>query len=292
MPKQIHYLITTLLVLLALGAGFGLKDCQAQAELAAAQAVTDNLIQELGVVQEDLTVVRNEKVDAATALERALVDNAQLVDQLATMGTKVQDLQAIIRSTGTLTAPEPEVVTVHVTEPARPHVFATEEGLVVAELQSSQQGDQVAYTYTTHQLDFETSLVVTEQKASVDVHVVSSAEPENRIRIIQQTRSLVVPPEPLQILKPQISLGATAILGEKPELMGSLTFHWLHPHKSVDLLSPRVSGSAQTFIIGIDAIHYNIADPIPIIDNLWIGAGINISHRGEFSAAITLGAKL
>ena len=262
-------------------------------ELKKANELTNNLIRELGVANDEISVVSVRQLNTQKALEEALSSNGELINQLATMEVDINKLTAIIRSSGTLKpAQPPKVLTVAVDKPAPPHTFETEDGLVVAHLGVKNTTEGIEYTYTTHEFSFDTSVVISEDKASVDVLATSSADDSKAIRIYQDVTAITVPPEPHKVLSAQLSLGASVHMAANPDLMASFTLHWLHPNKVVDVLSPRINGSANTFAFGIDAVHYNIADPIPVIDNLWIGAGANITHRGEWGGNLSIGVKL
>jgi hypothetical protein len=271
-----------------LASGFAIRDCSADAE---SRALQDYWREQVAADGVKLETSRHH----ATTLERALrvADRRHdlVKEHLVRTQADVRKLQYLVASNGKLEAPPPTIVTVERNVPAPSHKFRTVDDLLVAELITTQSELTTSYQYAVYELDFQTSIVITDKQASVDVQVASAAEPDKYVRVVQKTESWDTS-QKHKLLKPQLLLGATLAADLTPQLGGSLGLNWLHPHPAVDVLSPRVTGTPDTFYFGIDALHYNVGDPIPVLENLWIGVGANVSHRGEFSGALTLGAKL
>lgn len=103
-----------------------------------------------------------------------------------------------------------------------------------------------------------------------------------------------------EVLEVGVALGATGVLPlDKSGLRlgGSLAMPWLHPHPAVDLLTPRITALSgpqdhSEVRAGIDAAAFNLGAPIPMIEDLWLGAGPSINVGQSVSVDLSLTTRL
>lgn len=279
-------IVFVLIGLLAFAFGWGIQGQLANAREAAIRA---EFIEQLGVIQEDIAVVKIQQHQTIEDVLRTSDNQQALFDQLATMDTKVDDLQYIVRARGQLSGSTPDPVIVERTALPPNHQYQL-DGLTVAEFRVTELGDQVQYEFPTYDLQFETSLVLTDRQASVDVMAWSVFDPDTRVRVSTDTQAFDLHDEH-KVLEPQVLLGLSSHFPTY-QPAGSVSLSTIHPHRNVDVGNLRFSANTQWAGIGIDPIAYNIGGPLPVFTNLWIAPGVTFTSAGTIEPSLSLGAKL
>ena len=248
------------------------------------------LIAQLGTLQEEIEVV---KIQSARSIEEVLAasskDQQELLDQIVTLNEDITELRYIVTTNGTLqgTVPEPIIVEQGTLPPN--HRYQLGE-LTVAEFKVTELGDQVQYEFPSYDVEFETSIVIGEKSVAVDVLAWSAFDPEQRIRIAQDSQAFDLYDE-TPLIGLEVGLGVTSSYPQ-PEPAGSLWLSWLHPHENIDVGNIRLSGNSQELSLGLDVASYNLGAPIPVLNNLWLSAGASLTSTAQIKPSLTIGAKL
>lgn len=85
-------------------------------------------------------------------------------------------------------------------------------------------------------------------------------------------------PEKLKILEVKLGLGVVAgvdINNVQPLFEGALYMEWLHAHENVTLLAPQI-GFGTHLSGGVNVIGYNVGDPLPLVEDLWLHGGVGV----------------
>lgn len=282
---DVKTLVIALLVLAVLGLGM---------VIGAKEISHNETIAHLADAQAEVVVVKNKLQTAEKIAEDIILKNQDLINQVAALETKVEDLELIIETQSNMTPRERvKIVEVPINVPADPYLFEMNNGLVVAELGVLPGEETTQYEYKTYEINIETTVVSTETKTSISTFGSTGYDPEYRVQLEQHDLNVVKPVDAAhKLVDVDLALGVTGVVGLRPEVGASLSMPWLHPTPVIDTLTPRLTGTSSTFLVGLDVISYNVGEPLPVFENLWISAGPSISHRGEWSGAITIGAKL
>lgn len=167
-----------------------------------------------------------------------------------------------------------------VTAPLEDHTFQLQNGLPVARL--SRDGE--LFRYETYDLSFSTDLVVGPRHSEGKVTVTSSG---SEVPVIVPSDINVTYVTDRRLIEPQLQLGVgTDIVSTGP----SIQVPWFHPSDAVDVASPEVLLTKRPSLGLISS--YNIGKPLPVVDNVWLGAGPSIDVLGQPSVTFTVGAKL
>ena len=264
-------------LVLVFGSGFLLSDCSARAKYSELLEKKDHSVEELEVVRNEvrgLSSVISEKTEEAERLKEIIRDYE----------TRPEEIRYIVRTETVLVGNEETT-----TEIPPDHIFRFEQGLPVSRFATTEEG----YSFSTFDVTFETTTVISDDETAVSLSATSSYEPDVRYSI--PLSSEVVRVREHKIFEPHILMGATGSLDTKPlggDLTASLYVSLFHPTENIDLLAPRISFNANSFRIGADIISYNIGDPLPIVTDIWIGIGLSGKIGNEApSIDLTIGSK-
>jgi|14_taG_2_1085336.scaffolds.fasta_scaffold00703_2 hypothetical protein len=282
LTKYLKYLGALVLLLLVFGSGWWVRDVGAQADV-------QSLVQDHEIVLQEIEVQRVEQVSSLTkALAAAGDDREVLLDQLASMKSKPAEIKYITKFE-TVVEGTPTVVTAELPET---HVFQLESGLAVAKFSTEPAG----YAFDTADLTLTANLVVGNKDSALSLRAESDLEPgtvyelpvENlHVQHIRETKLF----EPHILLGAGVSAGPGGI-GYGPHVASSL----FHPRPQIDLLAIRVGSTSARGTtrpsVGIDPVLYNVGDAMPVVTNIWLGAGASVDTSGLVSGTISIGAKL
>jgi hypothetical protein len=275
MGKELIWkLVASAAVLLAIA--FGLDSCVAHAE-------NRKLIADTVSVHELVEVERNRN----TSLERAISD---LQSENTSLSSIIADLRAAPAEIEYITVTETVLV------PSEPvdireelpyyKQYVLDEGIVVGDFRS--EGGGPPYTFTTYELAFKNTMVVSKDKTASLLQVNSSYNPDIWVEVPVDLQVNEIDDTPL--FEPHVGIGFT--YGLPASAYGSLYMTTIHPTDNIDLVGLRLSGNDKSIAIGLDVAGYNIGAPLPVVDDLWLYAGGQINTAATPSVAITLGTKL
>lgn len=246
------------------------------------------LAQQKYLVEQDLTRVNNK----ATSLEKLLSDKTfegqQLQSIIANLRSKPADVRYIVKTQTKLigtTVVETPMVDSSLTDE---HYFKFDNGLVIAHslLEPNQR------KYDVYDLDFDAIVVIGEKDTGVLLYARSSFNPEEEVNLEVERIEVQRIAEHHRVFEPHLALGLTGSFSPTLDLSASIYIPLLHPIDNLDFLAPRASFSSKDIRVGADIISYNIGAPLPVLTDLWIGAGASWAFISKgISADITIGSK-
>jgi len=293
-------LMTLLIILGTVTAVRGAKLSQLRARL----AVTDIQKQ---LLSEDLVRASSELVDQKELRKWAYIvvnDNVALRADLAELRAKPTSITYVIADTGGSN-----------TEEFRPDEGASNEevhslawipdileyrtpsGLLVGEHRINR--DDAVFDATTHNLAFKTVTVISTTRdgattSHTQVAVTSSGEPDNPIALVikEAETKFVHPTDRKMLVAPHLNVGAgvggdiTNKIGAVSANLGISFFAYGRTHSDNTLRFVNLRGEvgtegagddARLYIgVGLDLLLVNIGEPLPLLDDLWIGVGPTI----------------
>lgn len=258
---------------------------------------------------EEVVVTKNKQVQS---LQEALAGKNSEIGLQADLILKLKDKPAAVkyltRVETVLVPTEPQVVSVPVTDIPQKHLFslAVPDGeLVVARME--RVGDQLELQ--TYEQKWVLNAALGENSSSFLLRGETSFEPGVLHEVPVEVQVTHIDEDAPKVVTPKVALGVTTGVGLPFEgsglevgVGGSLTLPWLHPRSNLDVLVPRVtagpvySATSQenefTFRAGIDAASFNIGDPAPLIEDLWLGVGPSIGTSMSWSVDLSLTTRL
>ena len=271
------FFVILFLLVLTFGSGFLLSDCSAKAKYAELLDRKNHSVEELEVA--------NNKV---RSLSSVISDKSEEAEKLKEIIRDYENRPAEIRyivKTETILVGNQETTT----EIPPNHLFRFNNGLPVSRFATTEEG----YSFSTFDVTFETTTIISEDQTAISLSAISSYEPDVRYPI--PVSSKVVRVREHKIFEPPLLVGATGSFDLGPvggDLSASLYTSLFHITENIDLVSPRISFNNDSLRIGIDLISYNIGDPLPIATDLWVGLGVSgkIGNQGP-SIDLTIGSK-
>jgi len=278
--KYLSYLGLLVLLLLVFGSGWLIRDIGANSDM-------ESVLKDHEIQLEEIEVVRTKNTTLVKALASADEDRAVLLDEIASMKSKPTEIRYITKVETVIQGSE----TIVVTELPGSHTFQLESGLPVAEF-SVVPGVKPEYKFDTADLTIKANVVIGERDSAISLIMESDLEPgiEREVPVAEFTvqhirKNKLV--EPNILIGAGISAGATGV-GAGPQIAVS----FIHPKDEWDLLQIRAGSSSGKAQIGFDPALYNLGGPLPVVTNLWVGAGVSIDARGQTQATVSIGAKL
>ena len=257
--------------------GFFLSNCNSKAKYA-------DLLQRTNHSVEELEVSKNKVRSLSTILSKKDEETERLKEIIIDYEDRPEEIRYIVRTETVLVGNEETT-----TEIPPDHLFRFENGLPVSRFATTEEG----YTFSTYDVIFESTTVISEDETAVSLSATSSFEPEVRYEI--PVSNEVVRVREHKIFEPHILMGATASFDPKPlggDLTASLYVSLFHPTEDLDLLAPRISFNSKSFRVGVDIIAYNVGKPLPIVTDLWVGVGVSGRIGNEApSIDLTIGSK-
>jgi hypothetical protein len=242
----------------------------------------NELIEQLGQANESVVVEKNKNTTLLDAIENAGTEKQTLLDTIASMKSKPSEVKYIVH-TVTKLVPEERVVTVK--DLPASHTYSWDNGLVVAEFDTSDN----QYTFTTHDLTLRGTMVVGNKDTGLLLEGSTSAHPDDWKALPVDLKVEQIP-EPHKVLELNVGLGLAAMYPD-PALHPSVFLSIIHPTKTFDVATIRIGSDGRTASAGLDVVSYNIGEPLPILTDVWVGAGPGINTNGAAQGAITLSSK-
>ena len=258
--------------------GFLLSDCKSKKEYSLLLGESNSTI-------EELSVERNRSRSLAQALSGKDEEAAELREVIRSYEERPAEIRYIVRTETIIEGTEQKTV-----ELPGDHLFRFENGLPVSEFRQLEEG----FLFKTFDIAFDATVVISEDETAVLLAGTSSYDDE-RYRLPVSTTEVTRIRE-AKLIEPHIMVGLTGSLNIGPEVTGdllvSLTFPFIHPTEDLDILSPRISANSTALQFGVDVVSYNLGAKLPIVTDLWIGAGVGGDVvNGNFGIGVTLGSK-
>ena len=228
---------------------------------------------------EDYTEIKNK----TSRLEKDNKDLQEAIDYLKSKGETVR----VVTKTKTILMGNTEVVN----QLPNSYVFKLYNGMPVAAIQIEGEDEWDLITYD---LTFKSAIIVTDNNTLVKLTANSTGSKETFELPVEITthieKSDGSKEEKERILDPRIALGVGVSLPyTNPEVTISVPV-LEGPMDRLSWIAPSISIS-DTIKVGVIPVMFNVAKPLPLVDNIWLGVGYEtdlINHYG----AITLSAKL
>lgn len=266
------------LFFLTFASGYLLSDCSSRKRYSL-------LLGEKNSTIEELSITKNEVKGLQKVLADKDLETAELKEIIRSYEDKPEQIRYIVE-TETVFVGNSETTT----ELPPSHLFRFANGLAVAQFKQ-EEGE---YSFNTFDVTFSTDVVISEDDTAVLLTAKSSYD--NFSRRIPVTETRVTKVRDFKIIEPQVQLGITGSINTdvvpSGDLSASVSIPFLHAEDDMDLLVPRVTANSSSIRIGADVISYNLGNRLPILTNVWIGAGM--SYRvGEKNPSVdfTIGSK-
>lgn len=237
----------------------------------------------------------NAKLESLSkVLSQADADKDVLRKQIALLQSQGQTIEYITRTETELIPSEPIVVMAAV--PAE-YYYKLSDGIVVGSFHSSEAGVR----FETYVLHLDATSTLTKSKITTSVQVYSSYDPENKISVPVKTQEINVKTQTNSIALgigfnlPKLTNQTSNTLN-KPALANIfLEASVIHPIPNLDILNPGIGitlASHPLPIARLDVLRYNIGKPLPVVDDLWIGLGIQSDTQFNKSVTLALSSNL
>jgi hypothetical protein len=220
---------------------------------------------------QELVAERNQRQHFEKLARDLEEDNISLQQMLAAAGETKQTVRYVVRTETKLLPSEPQII--YKDLPASYfHRVGPGGELVVGSFESLAEGFQ----FKTYELTMGSTVLVG-KKGSSALTTMSSSYDGTTVEI--PTTLQVVDVSPHRIFNPRLHIGLAA----------SSTFE-VYPYLGVSILSFGDNVSALAPGVGplvghLDVLRFNAGAPLPFIDDLWLGAGVNTD-------IVTAGAQL
>lgn len=258
---------------------------------------------------EEVVVTRNQQVKS---LQEALAGKDTEIGLQADLILKLKDKPAevkyLTRVETVLVPTEPQVISVPVTDIPTKHLFTLNvpDGvLTVARMEKV--GDKLELQ--TYEQKWVLNAALGKKTSSFLLRGGTSFEEGVMHEVPVEVQVTHIDEDAPKVLAPKVALGVSTGVGLPFEgsdievgIGGSLTLPWLHPRPNLDVLVPRVTvGSAYSvtsqeskfvFRAGLDAASFNIGDPAPLIEDLWLGVGPSVGTNMSWSVDLSLTTRL
>lgn len=230
---------------------------------------------------ESIRLVENERLELSNLLDKTNTDNHSLRQIIAQMEIRPTEIKYITRT-------ETIVVGTEATQQTCPdnYTFLLECGMPVAQIEKTEN----SYKLSSASLTFKAETVIAEDTAATKLIASSSLDPDTEYKL-PITEFCSFKQKEFQTLNPELSLIGTTHIPTF-QISAGLEMPWLHITKEIDLASPRLTLNNQNAYLGIDAISYKIGRPLPLVEDIWLGAGISVSTSLDKSIDISISSKL
>lgn len=239
------------------------------------------LLDQVEIANQLIAVERNKSTDLSKLLSEEFEKNNNLLQTIKSLEARPEQIRYIVETNTVLKPSEPSVV--FQVLPSE-YLYKYDNGLVVARFKATE-----TYEFNLYDLEIDTDIAISEKSTAVSVRGKSSYE-DSWVELDTQVVAHSVSPERHRFVKPEFMLGVS--FSTYPGAYGSGSVSFLHPGKSVDVLSPRVSLSNNDARVGIDVVSYRISNQLPVLNNTWLSVGPSINLKSEPSLDLTIGAKL
>ena len=258
---------------------------------------------------ESYELLLTEKTALVSGLKIAKTKSTTLKKQLEGAGKNVKELKQIIRSMEEA-PPKVEYIVrtktvVEKSEPTikriikkcdvpKPYDYKLKNGLKVAKFRTSSDGDKVSIEHDTATLTLKSTLVSGKNKTAYLLKAISSLEPDKEYVLpVQHIEAKKL--RQFKLFEPHLMLGLDLSFYNDASVIvsGSLSMPMIHiMDRRLDLLGPKLNFSEKDLSFGLNFANYNLGYHLPVLTDLWIGAGMSVSlSRGSLSGDISLGSK-
>ena len=281
LSQGLKYLGGLLVLVLIFGSGWLVRNISADSEIA-------SLLKSHEIELQEIEVVRTRNTTLVKELEDAGSDREVLLDEIASLKSRPPEVRYITQ-VETVVVGEPTLIA---TELPESHVFRTQIGLPVAEFSVEGDESQPKYLFDTADLRIKADLVIAERDSALSIRMESDLEPGTEYEVPVDELN-VANLQNRKFFEPNILIGAHVSggpggIGAGPQVGVSL----LHPRDNLDLVQVRIGTTGGRANIGLDPVLYNLGEPLPILTNMWIGAGASVDTTGRFAGTLSVGAKL
>ena len=291
--KYLKHLGGFVILLLLFSSGWFVRDLGARSDM-------EKVLKNHEIKLQEIKVVKTENTTLIKALASAAEEHDVLLDEIASLKSKPAEIRYITKVETVVVGSETHITT----ELPDSHLFVLENGLPVAEFTVQLEGNNSSpeYYFNTADLILRADVIIGERDSAISLRMESDLDPNNE-REIPVKEFNVKHIRERKLFEPNILIGAGAHLhinkGIPTGTAGPyVAISWIHPNKKLlgaeyDLLSVRAgSNDGKILEIGFDPILYNVGDKLPILTNVWLGAGITTDTNGQLSGTISIGAKL
>jgi hypothetical protein len=283
LTKYLKYLGGLVALLLVFGSGWFVRDLGARSDM-------ESVLKDHEIELQEIEVVKTKNSTLTKALAGAEDERDVLLDEIASLKSKPAEIRYITK-VETVVIGEPTLVT---TELPESHTFRTTDGLAVAEF-SVEEGENDSppeYYFDTADLTIKADVVIGERDSAVSLRVESDLEPgvEHEIPVeefnVTQLRDQ-------KLFEPHLIVGAHVTGGQGGVGAGPhLGVSFFHPRDELDLVQVRIGSTSGGPALGLDPVVYNVGEHLPVLTNVWIGAGVDVNLQGQVGGTLSIGAKL
>jgi hypothetical protein len=153
--------------------------------------------------------------------------------------------------------------------------------------------------HITYDLAVRATVAIGDVDAVALVEVATGADPEEWVEVPAALEVHTATATPHKLVSASVALGVSGHLASplpamRPQLEASaaLLLPWLHPSRVVDVMTPRLGVSSRDIRAGVDVVSWNLGAVLPVVDDLWIGAGASIATDARWSADLTVSTRL
>lgn len=257
----------------------------------------ERMLRERAQVRGELVRAKSRRLHLEQLIIELDEERAQLVIDLAAALDRPADVRTITHVETVLEAgPVVEMpIAGDCPAPADTAHNYTTGGLTVAryEQRDAQQ------RHITYDLAVRATVAIGDVDAVALVEVATGADPEEWVEVPAALEVHTATATPHELMAASVALGVSGHLASplpvmRPQLEASaaLLLPWLHPSRVVDVLTPRLNVSGTGARVGIDLVSWNLGDVLPVVDDLWIGAGGSIATDARWSADFTVSTRL
>jgi len=277
--KTILVIVAMVLLLLSFGSGLWVADYRVEKQV-------EDLLRGIEVTHKEFESTRNKNTTLVAALKKAGDESTVLKEQIVSLQDKPSEIKYIMHSE-TILEGAPAVTSAEPTD----YVFRFSNGLPVAAFEAADAGFQ----YNVASLTLNASLVISQNQSVMSLIAISDMEPDKQYELpIEELHVQHI--QERKLFNPNLILLGSRNFGSSPITHVGLSAVLLHPRADLSLVGLRLSAPSGSDgldpILGFDPIYYNIGDRLPVITNLWVGAGVSTTLDGAVSPTLSIGGKL
>lgn len=225
------------------------------------------------------TLAKTEYKDLAAIYDDSRIEIDNLNSQLEALKKRPSEIKYVVR-TETKILKENVYVT---PELPKEYLFQNDEGLVFGRFASAEE-----YTFESFDIDLTAQLVMTERSNSLSLKGTSSYD-NKEIELPVELTVIKQEQKEDQLLQPNLHLGLTASF--PPGAYGTLGVSLLQ-YKDFRFLGLNANLSSNDVIGSFDPVMYNIGQPLPLVDDLYISAGVGAGIKYQPVGTITISTQL
>lgn len=249
----------------------------------------EDLLQSQERIYGEVKIQSVKSENLASALARLSDENTKLYDLVNQMKSKPAEINYITYSSTYLQPETPGPIAFN--EPPPEYMFELSGEIPVARFSFNKENEK-PYNFETYGLIIRNSVVIGEKDASSLLQIASTKEPDRFVEVPIDEFKVSKTAKKHSVFEPHVGIGFTVSAGENPDFLASLFGSFIHPLPNLDVAGIRVAANGRTFQAGIDVVGYNVGDHIPVVNDLWIHAGVAVDIYAKPSAHISVSTKL